>query len=393
MPLIRLLNGEFHEIIETSLLQAKDYFKEILKIKPYTTIRIYSQEGVELDDSTVLEQDGMYNLFVDKYTYDWVDIEKLDKDVLSQNPSAVRFLENFPGFIDWISIWGNPSAIPLIKKYNPNWPDFSTKLSIYDLCRNSSMDAILLVEQYIENKVKKGDYDKLINNTFQRHITQNKNFTSLLRKYQDLINWDIFLSHSDAIDLIQSHIKQPSFQFTPDSVFYLSLNENASKLLDEHIIESMDRNSFNHLLDNPDLLPLINKFPFRIDFCLLAENTNPDVIPLLEKYIKETTTIANNQFFWRRIATNPLCVYLVRKHIYDLGNVKKVFTDTWASLARNTNPDAIDLLKEYIKYLSNRQVKYIWRFLPANPNAFGLIETRLDLINYKALSSNEKLFV
>ena len=54
---------------------------------------------------------------------DWIDVEKLDWDILSGNKNAIKLLERNEDKIDWYNLSVNPNAIHLLQK-NPdkiNW--------------------------------------------------------------------------------------------------------------------------------------------------------------------------------------------------------------------------------------------------------------------------------
>ncbi len=84
----------------------------------------------------------------------WIDLNKLDWDILSENPSAIDLLKDNLNKINWDWLSGNPSAIDLLTAY----PD-------------------------------RIDWD---------YLSENPAAINLLKANPDKINW-IWLSHNPAI--------------------------------------------------------------------------------------------------------------------------------------------------------------------------------------------------
>ena len=68
----------------------------------------------------------------------WIDIDKLNWDMLSSNPNAIHLLEQNPDKINWVALSRNPNAIHLLEQ-NPN------KIYLYNLSQNPN--TIHLLEQ------------------------------------------------------------------------------------------------------------------------------------------------------------------------------------------------------------------------------------------------------
>ena len=67
---------------------------------------------------------------------DWIPLEKLNWDCLSENPAAIHLLEQNPDKIDWDCLSSNPAAIHLISEaleQNPN------KINWIELSRNPAI--------------------------------------------------------------------------------------------------------------------------------------------------------------------------------------------------------------------------------------------------------------
>ena len=55
---------------------------------------------------------------------DWIDIDKIEWEGLSSNPSAIHFLEANPKKIKWLELSSNPAAIHLLEANQDriDWP-------------------------------------------------------------------------------------------------------------------------------------------------------------------------------------------------------------------------------------------------------------------------------
>ena len=73
-------------------------------------IKVLSCNNIQL----ILEQYWVL-LPKNKVLLDWINIEKLDWDLLSQNPNAIYLLKVFPTKINWKYLSKNPNAIELLQ--------------------------------------------------------------------------------------------------------------------------------------------------------------------------------------------------------------------------------------------------------------------------------------
>ena len=120
-----------------------------------------------------------------------------------------------------------------------------------------------------------------------------------------------------------------------------------------------------YLSENSKAIELLKEYNFLIRWDYLPDNTNPKVIKLLEKQIKEDP----DSIDWEKLSGNPNAIKLLDR------NKDKI---VWAYLSSNSG--AIELLKERIEYeiklkkkdyalLSN---KIDWDSLAANPSIFTI---------------------
>ena len=108
---------------------------------------------------------------------------------------------------------------------------------------------------------------------------------------------------------------------------------------------------------NPRAIDSLKANPKLIDWGLLCANTNPEAIELLKEKIEEEKKLS-------------------KKELENLDQSKKI---DWKLLSEN--PNAIELLKENIKKIN-------WNSLSKNPNAIELIKANLSKINWDLLSGN-----
>ena len=100
----------------------------------------------------------------------WIDIEKLDWDLLSRNKNAIDLLRKYPDKINWTMLSGNPNAFELL----------------------------------IENP-EKINWDYFASN-------QNPLVIPVLIANPDKINWDYLSGNPNAIDLLTEN-QEPSWCF------------------------------------------------------------------------------------------------------------------------------------------------------------------------------------
>ena len=215
---------------------------------------------------------------------------------------------------------------------------------------------------------------------------------------KDKIDWDWLSSNPNAIDLLKDNQDKINW-------YSLSSNPNAIKLLKERIKyeNNLDYNEYKELviLGNNISWDLLSQNPNAIKLLLknnaivwykLAKNSNPNVVKLLQNKIKVGFTDNDSEeSVWFSLSENPNTMEILKD------NPDKII---WCELSKNSNPDAIELLKNRITYESNlsREEYYDleernrinWKGLSANPNAIGLLKENPEQINFNYLSANPK---
>jgi ribosomal protein L24E len=109
----------------------------------------------------------------------------------------------------------------------------------------------------------------------------------------------------------------------------------------------------------------------------ISSNTNPDAIPLIEKYLRRIfwgkDRTPENTVNWRELSRNKNAIPLLKKY---LGRI------CWDNLSLNQCDSAICLLEKHID-------KVNWKNLSMNECAIPLLEKHFNNINWDALSKNK----
>jgi hypothetical protein len=350
-------------------------------------------ESVVID---LLSERNKFENQISKEEYDRLQLPyKINWKLLSANPSACKILkeeyDNNPNSdkLVWSALCSNPKAIGILIEEYEEYPN-SNKLVWSALCSNTNPKIVKLLEKELKIFPENIDMNALAGNKTTEVIKFLKNNFDLIN-YNDLDFWRILFRNSNSENLeiiktvlpIKSHLPESSlsrygskeiiaFLREKDNNFRISLDDLASNPLPEAIALLKDK------LAKKKITPVICKS--------LSENTNPEVITLLE-----------NEFI-----KNP-----------DNPNI------LWRTLSSNTNKNAIDLLRKRMEYensLKDRRYKNLnmyhminWDIVSKNPNAIELIKERIvyqnspvnidrlrDInegqINWKALSTNPSIF-
>jgi hypothetical protein len=233
-----------------------------------------------------------------------------------------------------------------------------------------------------------------------------------LKKYIDpkRLYWWKFELNEDSIPFIEKHI---GYITSKESLKQLSRNPFAVDMLEKH----MDKISWNDFVNNPNAIRVIEK---NIDLCfnslnwrgrrdllrhpnfihiikentekiinnicseclsVIASNTNPIYIDLLEQYMKKyPEKIENNFYYWRDLCENPSAIRIVERYL------DKLPDNCWAVLANN--PNAVHIIEKNLDKLG----EWGWHKLSENPNAIHILEENIDKIDWYNLSQNPNCF-
>ena len=207
--------------------------------------------------------------------------QNLDKVVwsyLSFNPEAVDILERHPDKIDWNELSGNPNprAIQLLEnyvKYHPDKPEYSRE--VWDILSGNPAAIHLL-----EANPHKIDWDWFSENPKAIHV---------IEKNLDKVDWFGLSYNPNAIHILENNLHKVRWQSA-----CCNPNPEIIHLLERHL----DKLSLEHWSDlnfHPHAIPLLEKYPDKIDFSSLSEN--PNAIHILEK--------TRDKINWDNFSLNP----------------------------------------------------------------------------------------
>jgi hypothetical protein len=255
------------------------------------------------------------------------------------------------------------------------------KLDWFTLSGNPCAINILMEKADYENSLTVEEY-----NMFEERkkiswmrLCINEEGAEILKKYPSKILWSYLSNNSKqlAVDMIKERIEYEKinaldYDEDDDRVWInnFSYNQNPQimELVKERVeyekglsreeygmLDVADVLDWCYLTENPSAIDILKANPEKIVWSLLSENTNPLAIDLL----RERAVLENN---------------MSKKDYKKLGD--KI---DWYSLT--ANPNAIELLKEYPH-------KIEWECLSANPAAIDWLKENKNVIDWGMLSEN-----
>jgi len=149
------------------------------------------------------------------------------------------------------------------------------------------------------------------------------------------------------------------------------------------------------LLENPnalDLVDLDDKY-VTCHLHLLAKNTSPRAMQIIEKYVYLLSDVA-----WENLSANPGAIHIIEKHLDKVDwmalcsnpsaihlLLKLPYRIYWFHFSKNTHPLAIEHMRKNLD-------KVNWQNLSANPAAIELLKENQDKIAWYWLSKNPAIF-
>ena len=304
------------------------------------------------------------------------------------------------------------------------------KLDWFALSGNPYASEILMEQADYENSLTEEEYDALDKNkkiSWMRLCCINGEGVEILKKYPSKILWS-YLSNNckqQAVDMINERIEYEKINvrdyYDDDdddnrvSVHSFSNNQNPEIMVfvkerieyengltpeDYDMLEDTEVLDWCYLTENPSAIDILKENPGKIVWSLLSNNTNPRAIDLLRERIFQENNMSKkdykklgNKIDWASLTTNPNAIELLKEYPHKikweylsantaaidwLKENKKVID--WGMLSEN--PAAIELLKKNRKQIHREK-------LCKNPNAIELLKANLKKINWRALSLNE----
>ena len=164
----------------------------------------------------------------------WIDIDKLDFEILSENSNAIHLIEKNLNKIklEW-----------LIKNINAS----------------GFFDIIMHYYRYID--INSDDYEDNDYFDYFREFSRNPNSIYLLEKNPNKIYWRYLSENPNAIHLLEQNLDKIDWR-------YLSENPNAIHLLEQNL----DKIDWDALSCNPNAIHLLEKNIDKINWYCLSQN-------------------------------------------------------------------------------------------------------------------------
>ena len=286
------------------------------------------------------------------------------------------YLEPHVDKLNWLCLSMNPNAMPLIEQHLEERKD---DLNWSVLCSNPAIGSLLKPELF---RLCEKEID-------WKYLSRNPHVIPFLEKHLNKVDWYYLCENEESISILEQHpekIEWLALSSNPNAMHLLRKNQDkirwgrlccntnpeAILLLETRIharIESRipSENIYWHgLSDNPNALPLLEKYPDKIVWS--HASMNPGILPLLEKNLDkvEWTYMCNDEI-------TVEVVHFLEKH------VDKLCEDCWHLLSER--PVAVPLLEKYPEYID-------WVRLSRNPAAIPLLEAHPDKICWNQLSAN-----
>jgi len=302
---------------------------------------------------------------------------------LLQNKNALYYLTEKADYIVnkdidyfWLSSNTNPVAIELIKKALED--DDNTHIYWAELCKNPSAADILLDQKYRMRL----EWGALSRNT-------NPKVINFLAKNSPNINWENLSANESpaAIALLKKQIIT-----NPMDVYrhHLSRNSGATELLKEYPEKVVgDGVSGNRAEDAYALLTKqLKEHPKDINWYSLSANPAKWAFDFLQLPKNE------NNIKWGMMSmnTNPLAIELLKERMKEENGLFETSFASYKDMKQlekidwfkvSSNPSAIELIKERIEYETN--------LIQTNPNIYGLLKD-YEKISYSELATNPSIF-
>jgi hypothetical protein len=246
-------------------------------------------------------------------------------------------------------------------------------------------------------------------------------------KVSEILEYDQLSSNPNAIELLS---KPENIKYINYKNLSKNINPGAFLLIKNKIIQEKklsktqyekldDKISWHDLSENPIAVEILELDIYKNDISweAICNNTNPEVLKLIEKKIKED----RDELDWEELSSNPIAINLLKKYSNDIDYSglsanssdeaiqllqKKPKKIDMAMLSANTNPKALKLLKpekltdwtnlsknplpEAIRILKDNFTKIEWKWLSYNSSdeAIQLLKDNYDNINWNMLSAN-----
>jgi hypothetical protein len=285
------------------------YIKE--KDRPFVTITF-------LDDEKEEKEKEIENILINVHDLPYfLDLEKIETKNAQQNlifnehPKALELVKRE----EWrnsFSIFSNKNAIHIIKELLENRIEVTDDLSLVHLARNTSDEALDILDTFDKNYFMEDTWNELCSNP-------NPKAFEMVLKYMDYIE---------------------SKEDKDSSLFYLNLCENPK------VIEYLDRHprliNWIYFSENPMAMDLLLKNKDKIYYKGLCRNPHPEAVKIVKRIINQ------EGFKSRKI------------------DIFKLFG--------NTSKDMVQFIIENLDKIDKKDINYQKNVIYTNKSALCLIE-------------------
>jgi hypothetical protein len=217
--------------------------------------------------------------------------DKIDYSEVCKNPCIkyiIDLLEENLDKLNWDELSKNTFAYPLLKKYphNINW-----RL----LCQNTSKEVIEMIEKY---------YIKFIH---WLPLSANPSAIHLLKKYPNMIDKTSVNINPKAFEILKDNKELIDYK-----ILCSNQSKEAMKMIEDNINHSDV--SFELLSSNPYAIPILLKYPQKIDWYMAIDNKE---IGQLFKVFPENLNI-----LIKYVIKYPSVLPFIKDYLYDISPVK-----------------------------------------------------------------------
>jgi len=382
-------------------------------IEQFNVVKILLEKIHILDQNTIEIILTLYwkCFSIKKTLLNWIDIEKLDWDMLSININAIDLLKENPDKINWKYLSMNPSAIELLKENQDkiNWYNLSSNPNAFELLKENkdkinyrrlvfNENAIELIKDKIkeEQKLSEEEYTNLnyTNKICFDNLSTNINAIELLKEHKNKIHWTLLSKNKNAIDLlIPKRLEEIANNY--DLIEY-----NPKLHLSKHLL-STNINAINILKQDPDI----------INWEYISQNINAiDMIENRLKYesnidIDEYINLLDNKICWKQLSSNINAIKLLKTKIKMkerlVLKIKITENNTIGEICKNINyykqiwkDKNPKIITDYgnIRLFISIDDTLDWTTLSININAIDILKENQDKIDWCSLSLNPSIF-
>ena len=206
-------------------------------------------------------------------------------------------------------------------------------------------------------------------------IIEEKNLSNAqYEKLKNKISWYDLSENPIAVEILED--KKYKNDISWEAICNNS-NPKILKLIEKKIKEDPDELDWEELSSNSIAIKLLKKYSNDIDYSGLSANSSDEAIKLLQKKLQKNPNEIDLAMLSAN--TNPKALKLLKK-ILELNPEK--LTD-WSNLSKNPLPEAIEILKDNF-------TKIEWKWLSCNSSdeAIQLLKDNYNNINWNMLSAN-----